>query len=269
MNYPVWYMPTIGGGILIALISIFHVCISHFAVGGGFYLVFAERKGYRESNPAILVFTRTHARFFLLMTAILGGISGVGIWFIIGIVNPAATSLLIHTFVFGWATEWVFFLVEIVAIFVYYYSFDRLEPRTHQAVGWIYAAAAWCSLFIINGIIDFMLTPGSWTVSHDFWAGFFNETFWPALAFRTCMALMFAGVYAFLTTAFLKDTELKRTMSRFSGLWVLGALLAALPCGWWYLAELPPSPIALPPDCRRPSSVLPAMAPSPPSFSPS
>lgn len=240
MNYPVWYVPTIGGGLLIALISIFHVCISHFAVGGGFYLVFAERKGYRENNPAILAFTRSHARFFLLMTAILGGISGVGIWFIIGIVNPAATSLLIHAFVFGWATEWVFFLVEIVAIAIYYYAFDRLTPQLHQAVGWIYALAAWCSLFVINGIIDFMLTPGEWTVSHDFWAGFFNETFWPALAFRTCLSLMFAGVYAFLTTAFLRDAALKRTMSRFSGGWVLGALLAALPCGWWYLADLPP-----------------------------
>jgi hypothetical protein len=38
MNYPVWYLPTIGGGTLIALISIVHVFISHFAVGGGLYL---------------------------------------------------------------------------------------------------------------------------------------------------------------------------------------------------------------------------------------
>ena len=44
MNYPVWYLPSLGGGFLIALIAITHVFISHFAVGGGLYLVLAERK---------------------------------------------------------------------------------------------------------------------------------------------------------------------------------------------------------------------------------
>ncbi len=80
------------------------------------------------------------------------------------LVNPAATSLLIHTFVFGWAAEWVFFIVEITAIFVYFYCFDRMDARTHQIVGWIYFIAAWLSLFLINGIVGFMLTPGDWVM---------------------------------------------------------------------------------------------------------
>jgi len=104
MNYPVWYIPSIGGGSLIALIAIIHVFISHFAVGGGLYLVFAERKGLKEHSEGILAFTRTHARFFLLVSMVMGGITGVGIWFIISLVNPTATSLLIHNFVFAWST---------------------------------------------------------------------------------------------------------------------------------------------------------------------
>ena len=48
MNYPVWYVPTVGGGILIALVAIVHVFVSHFAVGGGLYLVMAERKAVWE-----------------------------------------------------------------------------------------------------------------------------------------------------------------------------------------------------------------------------
>ncbi len=239
MNYPVWYLPGLGGGALIALIAIVHVFISHFAVGGGLYLVLVERKGIRESDPDILAFARRHAKFFLLVTMVFGGLTGVGIWFIISLVQPGATSLLIHTFVFGWATEWVFFLVEIVALFIYFYTFGRMDDRTHQTIGWIYFIAAWLSLFLINGILDFMLTPGSWLENGDFWSGFFNPTFWPSLFFRTFIALMLAGIYAFVTTAFLQDRELKRTMTRFSGKWVLGALLAAIPCGFWYLAVLP------------------------------
>jgi cytochrome bd-type quinol oxidase subunit 1 len=175
MNYPVWYLPTIGGGTLIALIAIVHVFISHFAVGGGLYLVCAERKGLRENSSEILDFTKKHAKFFMLMTMVMGGITGVGIWFIISLVNPAATSILIHVFVFGWATEWVLFVVEIVSILVYYYCFGRIDPRTHQTVGWIYFIAAWFSLFLISGIIDFMLTPGAWLTDRNFWSGYFHH----------------------------------------------------------------------------------------------
>lgn len=46
--------------------------------------------------------------WFLFLTMVFGSITGVGIWFVISVVNPSATSDLIHNFVFGWATEWVF-----------------------------------------------------------------------------------------------------------------------------------------------------------------
>ena len=240
MNYPIWYRPGLGGGLMIAVIAIIHVFISHFAVGGGLYLVFAERKGLREGNPGILAFVRGHAKFFLLMTLVAGGMTGVAIWFVISLVQPAATSLLIHVFVFGWATEWVFFLVEIVAILVYFYTFGRMENRTHLAIGWIYFIAAWLSLFLINGIIDFMLTPGAWLQNGGFWSGFFNPTFWPSLAFRTALSGLFAGVYAFLTAAFLKDEATRRIMTPFSGKWVLGSYAATLLSGVWYFRALPP-----------------------------
>ena len=239
MNYPVWHLPDIGGSTLIALIAIVHVFVSHFAVGGGLYLVLAERKGMREQNPDILSFTRGHCKFFLLVTMVFGGLTGVGIWFIISLVQPAGTSLLIHNFVFGWATEWVFFLVEIVALFIYFYTFDRMDRRPHLIIGWIYFVAAWCSLFLINGIIDFMLTPGQWLIDHDFWSGFFNPTFWPSLVFRTFVAVMMAGLYAYVTCAWQKNQGLKIAMTRFSGKWVLIALAGAVPSGFWYLSQLP------------------------------
>lgn len=239
MNYPVWYLPGTGGGLLIAIIAIVHVFISHFAVGGGLYLVMTERKALRENSPALLEFTRTHARFFMLVSLVFGGITGVGIWFIIALVQPAAVSLLIHTFVYGWAAEWVWFLVEIIALMVYYYTFGSMDSRTHQKVGWIYFIAAWMSLFLINGIIGFMLTPGSWVENQNFWAGFFNPSFWPALFVRSFISFMLAGLYAFVTCAFLKDRTLRLKMTRYSGKWALVSLLLTLPGVWWYFSILP------------------------------
>jgi cytochrome d ubiquinol oxidase subunit I len=46
MNYPFWDIPILGSGWVIGLIAIFHVMISQFAVGGGFYLPLAEKKAW-------------------------------------------------------------------------------------------------------------------------------------------------------------------------------------------------------------------------------
>ncbi len=54
MNYPVWDLYGLGGGFWIALIATVHVFVSHFAVGGGLFLVLTELKGLREGSPAIL-----------------------------------------------------------------------------------------------------------------------------------------------------------------------------------------------------------------------
>ena len=239
MNYPVWYLPEIGGGTLIALIAILHVVVSHFAVGGGLYLIYAERKGLRENNPGILEFTKAHARFFLLITMVFGSITGVGIWFVIALANPAGTSYLIHSFVFGWAAEWVFFVVEIAAAFVYYYMFGKMDSKSHLQVGWLYFIAAWMSLFLINGIICAMLTPGQWAETGDFWQGFFNPSFFPSLFFRTFIAILMAGTFGYLTAAWHRDEEVRTAMTRFSGLWCLIALVGLIPSSLWYLAALP------------------------------
>lgn len=239
MNYPVWQLDVFGGGLWVILIAVFHVYIAHFAVGGGLFLVLAERKAHRENNPAMLDHVRRHARFFLLVTMVLGSMTGVGIWFIIALLNPAATSLLIHTFVFAWAAEWVFFLVEIVALFLYAYTFGRMAAGPHQLLGWIYFGAAWMSLFLINGVIDFMLTPGTWPEDRNFWSGFFNPTFWPALSFRTFFALIIAGLFGLMTAAWIREERLRTRMVRFCALWLLAPLAFFVASAWWYKAALP------------------------------
>ena len=240
MNYPVWEIEFLGGGFLIAVIAIIHVYIAQFAVGGGLFLVLTEYLAYRRNDPGILEFVRKHTKFFLLLTMVAGALTGVGIWFTISVLNPSATSVLIHTFVFAWGTEWTFFVIEIVSLFIYYYTFNRLAKRDHLIIGWIYFGAAWMSLFVINGIIDFMLTPGAWIENNNFWSGLFNPTFWPALFFRTFFAIIIAGLFGFMTSSFLKDDELRTTMLRYSAKWLLVPFILFLASSWWYRAALPP-----------------------------
>ena len=162
MHYPWWYVPYLTAPMLIAVISVVHVLVSHYAVGGGLFLAVEVGHAYRTGDREYLGYLRRHARFFVLLTVVFGAITGVGIWWTIGLTSPLATEVLIRTFVFGWATEWVFFVDRIVSAFIFLYYWDRLAEKTHVAIGWIYAVAAWISLVLITGITAFMLNPGGW-----------------------------------------------------------------------------------------------------------
>jgi cytochrome bd-type quinol oxidase subunit 1 len=173
------------------------------------------------------------------VTVVFGAVSGVGIWFTIGLINPSATSSLIHSYVWGWAIEWVFFFLEITAALFYLHGWDRINSKLHLWYGWIYFIAALASMVIINGIITFMLTSGKWVETHAFWTGFFNPTFFPSLAFRFCISLALAGVYALITASFQSDAELKEQLVRWSAAWIVPSFIVLPVLAWWYIKKVP------------------------------
>ena len=155
-----------------------------------------------------------------------GAVTGVGIWFAIGLAHPEATSALIHNFVFAWAIEWVFFMVELTTAAVYYYTWDRIPDPLHLKVGWVYAIASFFTLFIINGILTFMLTPGQpWLAvagtgmeSSRFVQALFNPLFWPSLFLRMLACASLAGVWALVTCARIDGEKVPRVENRAAAL---------------------------------------------------
>jgi cytochrome bd-type quinol oxidase subunit 1 len=237
MHYPVWDIPFLTAPMLIAIVAVVHVLVSHYAVGGGLFLAVETRYAYRTGKRDYLAYLKQHAWFFILLTVVFGAITGVGIWWTIGLASPLATETLIHTFVFGWAMEYVFFILEIVAAFIFFYYWGRLEPKTHQIIGWIYAFSAWMSLVLISGITSFMLNPGSWAENHNFWLGFFNPQFIPQTVARTGGALLLASLYVYLHASFkVKDPELRDLIGSRSArpaLW--GSILILVGGVGWYI----------------------------------
>jgi len=249
MNYPMWEVPVIGGPWVIGIISIFHVLIAWFAVGGGIYLPLAESKLYKEGREDWLPVLMKHSRFFLYLTGVFGAISGVAIWFSIGLVQPEATSTLIHNFVFGWAIEWVFFVIELAAAAVYYYTWNRIPRELHLKVGYLYAIASFLTLVIINGILSFMLTPGNaWldvagtgTEASRFWWAFFNPTYFPSLFMRMLACMSLAGIYAIITYSRVQEPEMqesKKVMVRWSAKWLMPMVLLMPVFLFWMFAAM-------------------------------
>lgn len=238
MEYPFWNS-SIGYGLLMAVIAVAHVFVSHFAIGGGLYLVVSEKIARKKNDLARLAHLQRLSKFFILLTLVFGALSGVGIWFIIGLLNPAATEFLINKFVWIWAIEWCFFVIEIAAALVYYYGWDKLSAKDHMNVGWIYFGAAWLSLFWINGIVTFMLTPGDWLTSGELFDAFFNPTFWPSLVIRTGVCIMLAGLYTSLVATREKSAELRHGLLRHNAVWTIIGVIITVPSFAWYFGSLP------------------------------
>ncbi|MEK7394999.1 MAG: cytochrome ubiquinol oxidase subunit I [Fibrobacterota bacterium] len=250
MNYPVWDVPVIGSGLVIGIIAVIHVLISHFAVGGGLFLALTETKALREGRRDWREKLKKHSKFFLVLTGVYGAMTGVGIWFSIGLVNPEGTSALIHNFVFGWAIEWVVFLVELSLAAVYYYTWDRVPDKTHERIGWLYAISSFLTLVIINGILSFKLTPSAaWLASAGtgnepalFFQAFFNATYFPSLMLRTLACVSLAGIWSLVFFSRLdSDVEgsLKDELIRWSAKWLVPAYLLMPIFFAWYVWEVP------------------------------
>jgi len=247
MNYPVWDVPFLGAGLVVAIIAIVHVLISHIAVGGGAFLFVAEMWSERQPDGVrVREWLHRYATFFLVLTTVLGAMTGVGIWFSIQLASPEATSLLIHQFVFAWATEWVAFLGELTVLYLYYYGWSSNSRRMQVFLAGAYFVIAWISLVIINGILTFMLTPGGWTLENkDIVAGFFNPGYMPALLLRTVVMFLLAGLSALVVASRIENEDLKKRVVRFAVKWVVPAAVLAPLFMAWYWSELPALPVKL------------------------
>ncbi|MFN7311111.1 MAG: cytochrome ubiquinol oxidase subunit I [Vampirovibrionales bacterium] len=226
--FPVWEVPNIGSGWVIGLIAVLHVFISHFAIGGGAFLAFTEQLAYKKNDDRIYDYLKKHSKFFLLLTTVLGAMSGVGIWWAIGLASPNGTQTLLQNFSLFWAVEYIFFALELATFLAYYYTWNKLDRKTHLKLAWIYIGISYFTLFAINGILTFMLNSGGW----DFTKGnigdaFFNPSFWPALGLRMFIMMALAGIYAFFTLSREKtmDADVKAYLLKYSAKWLLPAVI--------------------------------------------
>ncbi len=240
MNYPVWNLDIIGTPWIVGITAILHVFISHFAVGGGAYLYLTERKAIRENDPGIREHVKKYTKFFYYITTVFGTATGVGIWFAIGLASAPGTSTLIHAFVWFWAIEWVIFAAEIATIMVYYYTWDRISDKAHLRLAALYFIISGGTLFVINGILTFMLTPGGWLETGSIWAGFFNPTFMPSFLLRISWMIASAGLWGILVATLIKHDDLLRTkLVRYASTYAIPFLVLVPICIVWYLWALP------------------------------
>ena len=238
--YPIHDFGPLMKGLVIGGMGIVHVFLAQFAIGGGLLLTWFEylrqKHGYRPGG----LFLGSFFRALVLVSFVLGALTGVGMWLTAIQVSPQTIGLMVREFHWIWAVEWTFFALEIAAGYTYYRYAERLDDRARLRLLVLYSLAGWFSLFWVNGILSWQLTPGAWLDSRQVWDGFFNPSFWPSLLYRTVAAMAIAALVAAIVINAMdgasraERAELLAKAARFLWPMVSMPLLGA-----WYLASMP------------------------------
>ena len=228
-------------GLVIGGVAIVHVFLAQFAVGGGMLMCYFQWLAMTGRDPHARSFVDGYFKALVLVSFVLGALTGVGIWFTSIQVSPATIGSMVENFHWIWAIEWTFFCLEIVAGYCFYRYHTRLTDRAALALLALYSLAAWGSLFWINGILSWQLTPGRWLETRNVWDGLFNPSFWPSLLFRTVVSLSLAALVACVVVNMmprLNRSERKGLINRAAHLMAPMVLMPLL--GIWYIGVMPP-----------------------------
>lgn len=258
--YPTWYEPGIGSGWVIGFIATIHVLFSHTAVGAAVLFAVLAYIGMRDDRPELIDFIRKYGLFLLIFSYVLGSITGPGIWYSTTVGSPRGISALIHNFVWKWATEWVFFVIEVIGVYMLVYLAGKLDRRSYMKLAVIFGITSYATMLAITGILSFMMLPGreEWLAEGGYLMGFYGPNTFAQLAIRSAFMLTMTAVVGGFVAAGLKDLEFKRWLLR--RLAVVGGLsvLVGIALYPWYLGTLP-SIAHLVLENRLPDSFVPSI----------
>lgn len=227
-------------GLVIGGLGIFHVFLAQFAIGGGILMCYFQWLAQTGRLPVARRLLDSYFRALVLISFVLGALTGVGMWFTSIQVSAPTIGLMIDEFHWIWATEWTFFCLEVVAGYVFYRYGKQLTDQARLKLLVLYSVAAWMSLFWINGILSWQLTPGNWVDTRNVWAGFFNPSFWPSLLYRTVASLTIASLVACVVVNAMPDLgRPERTALINRAAHLLAGMVLMPVLGVWYLKVLP------------------------------
>ncbi len=258
--YPTWYEPGLGSGWIVAVIATIHVLASHTSVGAALLFAYLAVLAYRRNQPQLLDYIKKYGLFLLIFSYVIGSITGPGIWYSTTVASPRGISALIHSFVWKWATEWVFFVIEVVGVYLVVYLVGRVDQRTHMRIAVIFGMASYTTMLIILGILSFMMWPGKpeWYTEGGYLNGFYGANTFAQLAMRTAFMFTMTAVVGGIVAARIQEPALKREISRKLAWLGIASTLIGAALFQWYLRTLPDT-AHLVMDNRLPAYFQPAL----------
>lgn len=241
--YPQWYMPGIGTAWVMGIIGTIHVLASHTSVGAAWLFALLATKSVTENKPEIMLYLKKYGMFLLVFSYIIGSVTGPGIWYSVTVASPRGISGLIHNFVWLWASEWVFFFVEVIGVYAMVYLIGKIDNQTYLKLAWSFAVASWATMILIVPILSFMMWPGNdrWYQTGSTFDAAFNLNYFAHLGIRTAFMFAVAGAVGGIIASTMKNRETRIEITRFLSKMGLAGMFLMLVMFMWYTATLPPN----------------------------
>ncbi|MDR9499465.1 MAG: cytochrome c [Hydrogenovibrio sp.] len=239
--YPTWFEPNLGSGWVIGIIATFHVLASHTSVGAAMLFAYLSYRSYKEDRPDYLDFVKRYGLFLLVFTYVAGSITGPGIWYSTTVGSPNGIGALIHSFVWKWATEWVFFVIEVVGVYMIVYLVGKVDKKTHMKISLIFGISSLATMVIIIGILSFMMLPGKeqWFAEGGYLNGFYGTNTFVQMGMRVVFMFTMTAVVGGIVVSTIKDAAFKKEMTRKLGwLGIISTLIGAA-LFQWYITSVP------------------------------
>lgn len=239
--FPLFYFPEIGSAWIMGITGTIHILASHTSVGAALLFAFLAHKAYKEDRTDLYEYMKKYGMFLLIFSYVVGSITGPGIWYTATAASPRGISALIHNFVWVWATEWVFFVFEVVGVFALVYFINKIDRKTHLKLTYSFALASVGTLFLIIGIISFMMWPGNdaFYQTGSVSDAFFGLTTFPHLFLRVGFMIMMSSVIGMIIASALSNKELKIELIRKMGVISFIGGFVTLISFMWYMTTLP------------------------------
>lgn len=242
-QFPLFYFPEYGSAWMMGITGTIHILASHTSVGAAMLFAFLAYKAYKENRSDLYPYMKKYGMFLLIFSYVIGSITGPGIWYTATAASPRGISALIHNFVWVWATEWVFFVYEVIGVFVLVYFMDKIDKKTHLKLTFSFALASVGTLALIIGIISFMMWPGTevYYATGSASDAFFGTNTFPHMFLRIGFMIMLSGVIGMVISSAMKKTnlELGQELTKKMGyISMLGGFLVIF-FFMWYMGTLP------------------------------
>ncbi len=216
-------MGSSGRSIIIAVVMLTHVLFANLHLGGSVFAIVTlsfylknKRERYNRLSRSVTLFN-----VILFSTGATFAVGGV-LFFIS--LYPEFAANLFHIYWWPLLIEAILFALEILFLYTFWFSWNKISKVGHQILGYGYVVAVFLQTFMINMVAGGMLTPGDsiawgstgiltmdWSTAMSWW---FNDSVWRLTFHRFAASISFFGfMIAMLSMFHYKNRKDKASKS--------------------------------------------------------
>ncbi|WP_202318957.1 cytochrome ubiquinol oxidase subunit I [Archaeoglobus neptunius] len=228
----------ITGFSVLGLAVLIHIILVSITLGTGWISAFARLMAYREDDAYLEFFARRVFKI-LVIFELFSGVWGTIITVFLAGFFPSLTALATNVLFTPILIALIGIMIRIPSIGIFWYTWGKVSPRYHSAIGMIMAVSGFAIPFGFRTIFAEINHP---TAVADYlagvkvvaWNAYLNPTFW-ILYLHTIFAALSVGGFV---VAYLMAMEKDKRGSRIGYRYGLVFLAVQIPIGIIYWASL-------------------------------